>query len=263
MVVRELWSELSQSLFEPKDFEVGFGTENGLPPISIPNGKLKAQIRGLVDRVDTWDNGRCSYYRVVDYKTGKKDFDYCDISVGVGLQMLLYLFALRSGAEELLGAQPVPAGVQYFPARCPYLPSDGALSAEEAEKLRQLQWKRKGILLDDESVLQAMEPEGAPKRINCTVKKDGTLSGDLANREQIRLLERFVFGLVASMVEDIADGNVQANPYSRGSAHDACAFCPYGSICHAEDGVERRVFRAMSAQRFWEEVEKEVTRHGR
>ena len=262
MVVRELWSELCESLFEPKGFEVGFGSEDGFPPIPIPNSKLNAQLRGFVDRVDTWDTGACSYYRVVDYKTGKKDFDYCDISVGVGLQMLLYLFALRSGAEELLGDHTVPAGVQYFPARCPYLPSEGALTAEEAGKLRQLQWKRKGILLEDASVLQAMEPEGAPKRISCTVKKDGTLSGNLANREQIRLLERFVFGLVGAMVEDIADGNVQANPYSRGSAHDACAFCPYGSICHGEDGAERRVFRAMTAQQFWEEVEKEMNHHG-
>ena len=63
---------------------------------------------------DVWDSGYANYYRVVDYKTGKKDFDYCDVFNGVGLQMLLYLFALKHSGSDMLGASPVPAGVQYF-----------------------------------------------------------------------------------------------------------------------------------------------------
>ena len=85
--------------------------------------------------------------------------------------MLLYMFALKSSGENLLGENPVPAGVQYFPARAPYLPSDGRLTEEEAEQLRQSQWKRRGLLLQDESVLKAMEPADAPQRMNYSVKK--------------------------------------------------------------------------------------------
>ena len=95
MVVRELWLELKEALFEPRDFEVNFGSAEGLPPIAIPTGEMNAILRGLVDRVDTWQSGGNSYYRVVDYKTGTKDFDYCDVFNGVGLQMLLYMFALK------------------------------------------------------------------------------------------------------------------------------------------------------------------------
>ena len=263
MVVRELWSELKESLFEPRDFEVNFGSEDGLPPIPIPNSEMNALLRGFVDRVDTWFSGGSSYYRVVDYKTGKKDFDYCDIFNGVGLQMLLYLFALKSDGETLLGQGAVPAGVQYFPARCPYLPADGALTPEEAESLRQAQWKRKGILLEDQAVIQAMEPGDAPSRLCCTVKKDGSLTGDLADQEQLKLLEKYVFRLVGEMVEDIARGNVEANPYTRGSSHNACSFCPYGSICHrADSDIGRRNYKTMTSQRFWEEVDKEVRHHG-
>ena len=91
----------------------------------------------------TWVQGATTYYRVVDYKTGKKDFDYCDVFNGVGLQMLLYLFALRDSGEESLGEHPVAAGVQYFPASAPYLSADGRLEEPEAEKTRQKEWKRK------------------------------------------------------------------------------------------------------------------------
>ena len=262
MVVRELWLELRESLFEPVDFEVNFGSGDGLPPISIPNQGMNAILRGFVDRVDAWTNGKTNYYRVVDYKTGKKDFDYCDVFNGVGLQMLLYLFALREDGGELLGDRPIPAGVQYFPARAPYLTSDGKLDGEEAEKERRSLWKRKGLLLRDEAVLQAMEPGDAPQRMSYSVKKDGTLSGDLADREQLKLLEEYVFRVLAGMVEDIASGNVEPNPYTRGSSHNACAFCPYGAVCHQSQVPGRRNYKAMTAQRFWEELEKEMTRHG-
>ena len=262
MVVRELWLELKESLFEPVDFEVNFGSGDGLPPIPIPNKGMNAILRGFVDRVDAWTNGKTNYYRVVDYKTGKKDFDYCDVFNGVGLQMLLYLFALREDGGELLGDRPIPAGVQYFPARAPYLSSDGKLEGEEAEKERRSLWKRKGLLLRDEAVLQAMEPGEAPQRMSYSVKKDGTLSGDLADREQLKLLEGYVFHILAGMVEDIASGNVEPNPYTRGSSHNACAFCPYGAVCHESQVPGRRNYKAMTAQRFWEELEKEMTRHG-
>ena len=261
MVVRELWTELKDSQFQPKDFEVDFGGEGGLPPIAVPNHAMNAIVRGFVDRVDTWDSGGSSYYRVVDYKTGKKDFDYCDVFNGVGLQMLLYMFALKHSGADLLGDRPVAAGVQYFPARAPYILSEGKLDGEEAQMLRQKEWKRRGLLLQDEQVLQAMEPGESPKRMNYTVKKDGTLSGDLADRDQLKLLETYVFRVVGRMVEDIASGNVEPNPYTRGSAHNACAYCPYGPICHKETVEGRRNYKKMEAQRFWEEIGKEM-RHG-
>ena len=263
MVVRELWDELRNSKFEPRDFEVDFGGADGLPPIAIPNGSMNAILRGFVDRVDTWNKDGNCYYRVVDYKTGKKDFDYCDVFNGVGLQMLLYLFALRNSGGELLGERAIPAGVQYFPARAPYLPADGVLTEDEAAKDRASLWKRRGIILSDEDVILAMDPDLQSKRLSCTIKKDGTLSGDLADRDQLNSLEAYVFRLVGEMVEQIASGNVAPNPYSRGTSHDACAFCPYGPICHKGAAEDRRNYKAMPAQKFWEEIDKEMKRHGR
>lgn len=262
MVVEELWKELDNAQFEPRDFEVAFGNGDGLPPIPIPNGKIPAILRGFVDRVDLWKSPGSAYYRVVDYKTGKKDFDYCDVYNGVGLQILLYLFALRSSGTELLGQNAVPAGVQYFPARVPYLTLDGIQDMEAAEKERQSAWKRKGLLLNDEAVLQAMEPGEKPQRMSYSIKKDGSLSGDLADRNQMHLLEGYVFRVLGRLVEDIASGNVEPNPYSRGSAHDACRFCPFGDVCHGGKPENRRNYKTMTAQRFWEAVEKEMTTHG-
>jgi len=258
MVVQELWQELQESGFQPEDFEVAFGDNGKLPAIQIPGGKMEAALRGFVDRVDTWKTENASYFRVVDYKTGKKDFDYCDVFNGVGLQMLLYLFALEKGGEEVVGENSIAAGVQYFPARAPIVSADGKLSDEEAQQARQKEWKRSGLLLNDEAVLQAMEPGEQITRLCCTRKKDGTLSGDLADRKQLRQLEKHLMQTLRKMVDDIASGCVEPNPYTRGTSHNACTFCPYGVVCHQKTVEGRRNYKAMTAQRFWEEIEKEV-----
>ena len=106
--------------------------------------------------------------------------------------------------------------------------------------------------------MNLLEDTDAPVRMNYSVKKDGTLSGDLADREQLKLLERYIMRTLAKMVEDIASGNVEANPYTRGSSHSACDYCPYGMICHKNTVSGRRNYKAMTAQRFWEEVGKEM-----
>ena len=262
MVVQELWEELQQSQFQPEGFEVGFGTEDGLPPIAVPNARKNAILLGFVDRVDTWFNGKTSYYRVVDYKTGRKDFDYCDVFNGVGLQMLLYLFALQENGAEVVGANPIPAGVQYFPARVPYVSADGRLADEDLDKQRKKDRVRKGLLLKDEAVLRAMEPGDDPKRLCCSYRKDGSLTGDLADRDQLKLLKKYLFKILARMVDDIASGNVEPNPYTRGSSHNACTFCPYGSICHENQVEGRRNYEAMKPDRFWQEIGKEMESHG-
>ena len=262
LIVRELWEEMQHCDFEPVGFEVGFADDRDVPAIDVSGKTMPALLRGFVDRVDAWEYEGKKYFRVVDYKTGKKDFDYCDIYNGYGLQMLLYLFALEDGAQELLGDAPIPAGVQYFPARVPLVSADGVLTEEEADAARIKLWKRKGLILSYEHVLQAMEHGESPKRMPYTMKKDGSISGDLADRRQISMLKTYVFHLVSSMVDGIASGCVEPNPYSRGTAHNACTYCPYGSVCHVQDVTGRRNYKAITAQQFWEDVEKEVEKHG-
>lgn len=262
MVVEELWQELSQASFEPVGFEVSFGEDGQMPAIPVPNTGMEAVIRGFIDRVDAWQSTGSRYFRVVDYKTGKKSFDYCDVFNGVGLQMLLYLFALEASPEAVFAGPAVAAGVQYFPARVPYISADGQLTPEEAEKERQNHWKRRGLLLEDGAVLEAMEPEGKPGR-SYTLNKAGEPQGELADRDQLKTLKRYVFRVLARLVEDISSGEVAPNPYTRGSEHDPCRFCDYSPVCHPETVTGRRNFRKMDAQWFWETIEKELENHGR
>lgn len=262
LIVQEVWQELHDSTFTPCDFELGFGNNGKMSAIEFCGKKMDARLQGFVDRVDIWRSELGNFFRVVDYKTGKKDFDYCDIYNGIGLQMLLYLFALEQEGGSVLGENPIPAGVQYFPARVPMMSSDGVLTEEEYESARAKLWKRKGLLLANEDVLQAMEPGEKPQKLSYTIKKDGTISGDIADANQFRLLKRFVNHLVVRMIDDISSGCVEPNPYTRGSAHNACTYCPYSSVCHSDSVEGRRNYKAINSQQFWDDVEKEMSKNG-
>ena len=259
IIVRELWAELKAAEFEPVGFEVAFGDEQDIPAIDVSGSLIRAKLRGFVDRVDRWVSGNDSYFRVVDYKTGKKSFDYCDVYNGYGLQMLLYMFALEASNADLVGGTATPAGVQYFPARVPLVSAEGQLTQEEADKARKKNWRRSGLVLLDEAVMAAMEgtdPDSG--RMPDTKKKDGSVSGDLADRNQLRLLRRYVFKKVGRMVDEIASGNVTPNPYTRGTSYNACTYCPFGAVCHKATVEGRRNFKTVSSQKFWEDIEKEV-----
>lgn len=255
-IVTELWKEMQESSFDAAEFELHFGEDGEMPPVSIPGCKMDAQLGGFVDRVDRWDQNGITYVRVVDYKTGKKDFDYCDIYNGIGLQMLLYLYALEDGGRAVFGDTPVAAGVQYFPARMPFINADGTMTEEEAHAEHMKKLKRQGLLLNDEQVLYAVEHNDPPKRIPVKKNRDGILSGDIASSHQFVLLKKYIYKLLRDIVNEIASGNVTPNPYTRGTARSACQYCPYGTICHSEDVPDRRNYKTMSSDRFWSEIEK-------
>ena len=63
-------------------------------------------------------------------------------------------------------------------------------------------------------------------------------------------------------MDDVASGNVEPNPYMRGNAHSACAFCPYGAVCHKAQVLNKRNYKAMSAKEFWSYLQQEVNERG-
>ena len=60
-------------------------------------------------------NGK-TYLRVIDYKSGGKDFVLSDVLSGLNMQMLIYLFAIGENGEEKYG-DVFPSGVLYMPAK--------------------------------------------------------------------------------------------------------------------------------------------------
>lgn len=167
LLMQELREEFRQSKFTPVFAELAIGKEGGPSPVvfSMENGR-KISLYGIVDRVDAYrDEKGDTYIRVIDYKTGTKEFLLSDIARGRNIQMLLYLLSLwkskdpayrkELGVDE--NATLLPAGILYMAAS----PKDIALTApEEPDEVRRKareKMVRSGLLLQDERILRAMD----------------------------------------------------------------------------------------------------------
>lgn len=256
-VVSEVGDELRNCAFVPQSVELKFAKDGTLPPIYVQGARGSGVLSGLVDRVDLYETGGGAYYRVVDYKTGSKDFDYADILCGQGMQMLIYLFALREYGRSYYGKALWPAGVLYVPARTPMERVEGENVDESLQKKRDEHRRRKGLVLDDDGVLAAMEPfETQPRYLPLKITKSGK-SGDLASREQLALLERFVLKTLRQQTDEILSGVLTPNPIDRGQRSGACLYCDYKQTCHRDScRHDVRPVAKVKSEEFWKEVER-------
>ncbi|MBQ4566370.1 MAG: PD-(D/E)XK nuclease family protein [Oscillospiraceae bacterium] len=262
-VVRDLHEELSRSQFIPSYFELNFGKGGALPEIRILGKEMTATIEGYVDRADLWRKGDKLYVRIVDYKTGKKSFDYSKIYYGIGLQMLIYLFALEREGQVLCNAPLTPAGVLYFPARAEAVSVKSRVELPDGEKKKREYRKRSGLVLDSGPVLDAMEacPEGkAPLYLPYKVDKQGERKGDLASTEELALLGEFVFRKLAQLGDQLYSGDISPAPYELDGA-TPCAWCCYGSVCR-ENKKPRLLDKLKNQDAFWALIREEVENGG-
>ena len=213
------------------ELPINFGGGEAAEPftVSLPDC-TNAYVFGKVDRVDTYKKGKDVYIRVVDYKTGIKDFKLSDIELGLNLQMLLYLFALwqnpteqfkeKAGCEK--GGGILPAGVLYFSAKAPEISLEKEESEETVMSRANSSLTRKGLLLDDKEILKAMEKDLGGQYIPVKLKTDGHYTA----ASPIQTLDSF-----GSLMRDITDtvkkigGLIKGGRAGRGSAEKRRAQC--------------------------------------
>lgn len=261
-VVDNVTAELASSDFAPLAFELSFGRKGDLPPVELSLDGVTVSLSGFVDRVDGWEKDGKLYLRVVDYKTGRKAFDFTDIFNGIGLQMLLYLFTLEEKGEAYFKKPIVPAGVLYLPAREALVAGPRDMPEETRQALVDKALTRRGLLLGDREALEAMErlaPGEGPRFLPLRLNKDGQFSGEsLASLEQLGKLEAHVRRVFEEVGRELAAGKVSADPYWRGPEENACVWCEYRPACQFQEGRGgdcRRWQRTMGAKGFWEALE--------
>ncbi len=264
-VTRELWRELRVSQFRPVDFELDLNAADVLAA-----GEDGLRLYGFVDRVDAWEHDDRLYLRVVDYKTGLKDFKLSDIVEGANMQMLLYLFTLAEHGRAHFGGgrELVPAGVLYSPARFRVVRAERDPSDDELASLRESDTtggsgERCGLILRDETVIEAMEP--GPEKHFLPVKysaKTGELlanEGKLATLAQFGALRRFIGKTLTDMAAELRAGSVAADPWYRSAAENACARCEFADACQFDEASDAwRMRESLRPAEAWKQIEEAV-----
>ena len=262
-VVREMAAELRKSDFVPLDFELDFSKAADIPTVELGGGEGALTLTGVADRVDGWLHEGKLYLRVVDYKTGRKKFSLSDVWYGMGLQMLLYLFALERDGESRYGREIVPAGVMYVPARNVMLSASRDEADEELETKRAEEARRSGIVLDDPAVTEAWEHGEDKRYIPIRFRYGKPTADSIASAERLGLLGKHIRKKLTEMAAQLRQGSISADPYYRSQQENACLNCDFFDACHFTDGQngERcRYMPKLGADQVWDMLEEEQRR---
>lgn len=255
-IVLDTAGELRRSDFRPLDFELNFSDTADMPPVTLGRGEEELTLTGVADRVDGWEHDGKLYLRVVDYKSGKKSFFLTDVWYGMGLQMLLYLFALEKTGQAHYGRTVLPAGILYVPARDVLVPARERLSDEEIVKKKAAQARRSGLLLRDEAVLAAMEHGPELRYLPVRLNRAGEYAGDaLATAQQLGELSRHVEGILTRMAGELRRGSIAADPWFFSEGENTCLYCDYYDACRFDEKADGWRYRTrLKAPEFWEKL---------
>ena len=227
-IVTSLNNEFAQSSYKPIACELKIGNgDGGVESVKVPTDKGRnVKIIGSVDRVDATDTGKV---RVVDYKSGKKEFELTDLLNGVKMQMLIYLYSIIKNGKDKLSVEH-PTAVLYFPAR-----KDPANCSGDYIRMN-------GIITSDIESIREMEASGNGEIVPVKFRQNGT-----SYYENKSTIDDDVFKAVFKYVELslmrigslIEKGDISAEPLVD-SMHSACDWCDYKLICRAPDNDSKR-----------------------
>ena len=219
-------------------------------------------FRGIIDRLDVFEDGDRVHLRVVDYKTGEKEFDFADALNGVDLQLVIYAMA----AEKLYGGGADVRGFFYNSLKKKIAKCN---SPEEIQREIKKQYKLSGIVIEDRDkeyevktgadmdmrLLEDKESEFLPvalKKGDIYTSKSGVSSPDVLNA-----VCREVKDLVSKAGQSIRGGDVRAYPYVHGK-QDSCRFCDFKSVCMFDRFENDRVNDGSRGRAALKEIEKEA-----
>ncbi|MBQ4288505.1 MAG: PD-(D/E)XK nuclease family protein [Clostridia bacterium] len=189
-------------------------------------------VQGIIDRVDESESDAGNeYIRIVDYKTGGKDFRLSEVYYGIGIQLIVYLMAAISYYREH-GREVRGAGGFYFSIKMPYLDE----TVDDEARLKS--YRMSGYLLSSEDALRSLD-SGDRKAISMNVSASdlvfdedkGSVKGNNCFTEgELADVFSYVKRLLVDATEEIYSGTIRKKPLVLKN-YDPCRYCDYSSVC--------------------------------
>lgn len=232
--------QIKQGEFVPTYFERVF--KDKLEYTNEADGKpVSVNIRGKIDRIDICEDAGKKYLRIVDYKSGNRDFDINALYYGLTLQLSVYM---KEALKKIKGA--VPAGMLYYHISDPMIDSDAQISDEEATSKVYSDLKMKGVVSDNpDSIAKHDRSLSNQANVSSEVipvgyKKDGLLKANSS------VLSDAAFDIVLEYTEKelcklssrILQGEIDPIPYTMDANKSPCNYCDYKSICPIKSGAD-------------------------
>lgn len=251
VIARSVWliaEHIRRSSFDPIGYELDFADGGQLPPIIIElESGEKIRLTGRIDRVDAFRTTEGTYLRIIDYKSGAKDFKLSDVYYGLQLQLITYLDALWQKSGLDITPPVLPGGVLYFRIDDPMVREQGKISETEIELAIMKALKMNGLLLADVQLVKAMDNQidGSSLIIPARINKGEVLGkSSAASLEQFRLLRSHVSKLLRKLCSEIMQGTAAIKPY-RKKAITSCSYCSFSAVCQFDTAREENTYKTI------------------
>jgi ATP-dependent helicase/nuclease subunit B len=250
------------------EFEFGSYKDSEPIKLELATGD-EVYLTGRIDRVDTVELEGETYIRVIDYKSGSKEFDLNQLYYGLQIQLLVYLDALIKNSKYFLDKQVVPGAILYFRIDDPIIKSKRDLSDDEIKEQILKKLKMDGLMLKDIKLVKAMDKtmETYSLIIPAAFKKDGdfTKQSAVVTEEQFNILRKYVNEKMIELCEEMLSGRIKIEP-SKDGRFTYCSFCNYSSICQFDISLKdntHKLIRKHSDEELWKEISSTVEEHQR
>ena len=254
--VLTLQEQLKKGEFTPDAYEMSFHYADHLDSINVMlSPEEKMRLRGRIDRIDTAEDEEHVYVKVIDYKSGNKQFDLAALYYGLQLQLVVYMNA----AMELEGKKHpdkeiVPAALLYYHIDDPTVETPTELSEEELNDQILEKLRMKGVVNGEEGIVEKLDRFMGSRSniIPVERKKDGSFSArsSVMSSEELQIISDYVNYKVKMIGKEILAGRVELNPYEKGTAN-ACTYCAYRRVCGFDPsvpGYEKRILEEMDGK---------------
>ena len=230
-VINMIISEQEKSRFKPTFFELKIDDNSTVTPLSVKllNGTLN--INGIVDRVDTYQDDENFYYRIIDYKTGEKKFRLDDVLMGLNLQMLIYLLAIKN-SHSFTDKKMIPSALLYYPALLKESKSSRGLTLEEKEKSVYDRLKMNGIINSSSDVLDLFGED--LKCYTDSFVRDKLSFEKVFSMDDINNVFEYMINTIKTIGNNILDGKISVSP-----VEDGCKYCKFSSICKFDKKIDK------------------------
>lgn len=260
LLIRTIWAVTEQmklGKFETVESEFTFDVPYNEDIKGSKDKEDMIHLIGRIDRIDRYEDDKCAYVKIVDYKTGKKDMSLSDFYYGLQMQLVIYLKASIDAADKT--KLVIPAGVLYYNISDPLIEGKPDKTKIEEEMLKSLMMR--GIVNEDDPILPSLdsnfitESGKLPIKVSSVVApfatdKDGNLKeqSQAITTKDFDNIIAFAQKNVAKMSNEIVAGNTEVNPYKKNDAtgKTACDYCIYHDICRFDVRILGNNFRVLN-----------------
>lgn len=265
--VSTLQMHLKQGKFKPVSYELGFKHVMDLKDINVAlSEEEKMNLKGRIDRMDIAEDEDRVYVKIIDYKSGKKQFDLVAMYYGLQLQLVVYMNAAMEKLKKQYPAKEIiPAAFLYYHVDDPAIEMEEALSEDEINQKLLSELRMNGIVNENEEVIEKLDSSFFDKSIIIPVerKKNGDLSSrsSCLSNEDMDLVFQYVMKKIKTTGRQILDGDISVNPYVKGSKN-ACEYCNFKGVCGFDvkiPGYKKKELASYSEDELFEQMKQDLT----